>query len=72
MIRALSILAAIAALAVSTAPIASAGSKAEGWAGVGAEAWRGVGSVSKPKHGAIVYNGHAGLGANAKAIARQR
>jgi len=65
--RVLTILAAVAALAFSAAPVASAGP--------------GVGSFSidigtseklkanglRAKQRAIVYNGHAGLGANARA-----
>jgi hypothetical protein len=63
----LAAVAAVAALAVSAAPAASAGpSKAKvprpGVGGFSID----IGTSEKLK-GAVVYNGHAGLGANAKA-----
>ena len=85
MIRALTILAAVAALAVSAAPASAGTSKARvprpSVAGffldigtaekldMNAWVWHEAarnGIAGKRKHGAVLYNGHAGLGANTK------
>lgn len=79
MIRVLSILAAVAALAVSAAPVASAGAvkappKSPGFfLDLGTtetldlvKARSAKGQRGKSMQGAIIYNGHAGLGANAR------
>ena len=83
MTRVVTILAAVAALAVTAAPVASAGPSKKppprgAWTGIheyghinninASGGWDPLRRSGKEKsqQGAIIYNGHAGLGANSK------